>query len=507
MVHQVSAMGPVLLPVVLFLVLSVSNLHAQQASLTGRVVDPSGAALPGAAVSVTNVDTGIRTAVVTDGEGHYTIPLLPPGRYRITVDLSGFRSQTKSGLELAVQQTARYDFKLDLGALAETVDVRTPLVESQTSALGHVIDNTQIRDLPLNGRNPLELSRLTPGVTLLATAFLDTRNFNLTSVSINGGQGGSNAVLLDGGSTTLPERNRVLGGAQRRRRAGVSGADQCAGGGIRHDRRGSHQSRYQVRREPVSRHARGIPARRCVRCDRMDEQSQQPGEVATQLPSVRGYDRRAVLAAEGARSARLRWAQPNVFLLQLRRHSPKQRRHDFIARADRARTARRFQPDVCSHGNRRFRSRAALRSCHRARQSCRRGFRSHGLWNDGPAWSAPGSGCDEGDTVRIRSRTGPRTIPPGAIISSAMPGRLATPTSTTSGSTIRSVPPTGCSSATRRATWPTPVTRRSFPSTTSQTLATPCRPGTTRPSPSAILTSSAVGSSMKCDWRSRASIC
>ena len=91
--------------------------------------------------------------------------------------------------------------------MAESVEVRTPLVESQTSALGHVIDNTRIRELPLNGRNPLELSRLTPGVTLLATAFLDTRNFNLTSVSINGGQGGSNAVLLDGGSTTLPERN------------------------------------------------------------------------------------------------------------------------------------------------------------------------------------------------------------------------------------------------------------------------------------------------------------
>ena len=91
--------------------------------------------------------------------------------------------------------------------MAETVEVRTPLVESQTSALGTVIDNTQIRDLPLNGRNPLELSRLTPGVTLLATAFLDTRNFNLTSVSINGGQGGTNAVLIDGGSTTLPERN------------------------------------------------------------------------------------------------------------------------------------------------------------------------------------------------------------------------------------------------------------------------------------------------------------
>ena len=195
------------LPLLLFLVLPVAGLHAQQASLTGRVVDSSGARLPGAAVTVLNLDTGIRTSAATDVEGLYTVPLLPPGRYSITVDLSGFRPQTKSGLELAVQQTARFDFTLDLGAVAETVEVRTPLVESQTSALGTVIDNTQIRDLPLNGRNPLELSRLTPGVTLLATAFLDTRNFNLTSVSINGGQGGTNAVLIDGGSTTLPERN------------------------------------------------------------------------------------------------------------------------------------------------------------------------------------------------------------------------------------------------------------------------------------------------------------
>ena len=79
--------------------------------------------------------------------------------------------------------------------------------EPQSSHLGQVIDNTRIRELPLNGGNPLELSRLTPGVTLLATAFLDTRNFNLTSISINGGQGGSNAVLIDGGAATLPEQN------------------------------------------------------------------------------------------------------------------------------------------------------------------------------------------------------------------------------------------------------------------------------------------------------------
>lgn len=183
------------------------TLAAQQASITGRVIDSSQGALPGATIVVTNLETGIRTAVTTNGEGYYTLPLLPPGQYSIAVDLTGFRSQTKTGITLDVQQTARFDFTLDLGNLSETVDVRTPLVDTQSSALGHVIDNTRVRELPLNGRNPLELTRLTPGVTLLATAFLDTRNFNLTSMSINGGQGGTNAMLLDGGTTTLPERN------------------------------------------------------------------------------------------------------------------------------------------------------------------------------------------------------------------------------------------------------------------------------------------------------------
>jgi len=182
-------------------------LSAQQASVAGRVIDSSGGALPGVTVTATNVDTGIRTVAASNEEGHFALPLLPPGRYTITAELSGFQTQTRTGINLDVQQAARLDFELGVGGVRETIEVGAPLVETQTSSLGHVIDNTRIRDLPLNGRNPLELARLTPGVTLLATAFLDTRNFNLTSISINGGQGGSNAVLIDGGSATLPERN------------------------------------------------------------------------------------------------------------------------------------------------------------------------------------------------------------------------------------------------------------------------------------------------------------
>ena len=171
-------------------VLPSALAHAQQATVAGRVTDASGAALPGAGVVLINVETGIKTHVTSNAEGLYAIPLVPPGSYTLTVELSGFRTATRTGITLGVQQVARLDFALELGGLAETVDVGAPLTESQTSSLGHVIDNKRIVELPLNGRNPLELSRLTPGVTLLATSFLDTRNFNLTSVSINGGQGG-----------------------------------------------------------------------------------------------------------------------------------------------------------------------------------------------------------------------------------------------------------------------------------------------------------------------------
>jgi hypothetical protein len=143
--------------IVLLITSTVASADAQQASLTGRVVDQSGAAAPGATVTVSNVETGRQSVVTTNAEGYYSIPLLPPGRYTLAVDLSGFRPQTKSGITLEVQQAARFDFTLEVGALSESVDVRTPLVDAQTSSLGHVIDNARIRELPLNGRNPLEL--------------------------------------------------------------------------------------------------------------------------------------------------------------------------------------------------------------------------------------------------------------------------------------------------------------------------------------------------------------
>lgn len=185
------------------------HAFAQNAQLTGRVADQNGGAVVGATITATNLGTKIQTAATTNDEGLYFIPLLPPGDYEVDVKASGFRPIRQSGVKLDVQQVARVDIALEAGQLSDSVNVTAgaQLTEAETSSLGQVIENKRINELPLNGRNPLELARLTPNVNLQATAFNDSRNFNLVSMSINGGPPGTNAILLDGSSATLPERN------------------------------------------------------------------------------------------------------------------------------------------------------------------------------------------------------------------------------------------------------------------------------------------------------------
>lgn len=192
--------------------LTISSQHAraQQATVTGQITDAAGAVVTGAEVTVTNIETSAKTSAVSNEDGVYTIPLLPPGNYNIAVAAANFKTSVQQNIKLDVAQRAKYDFQLEAGQVNETVTVRAEtaqLTSSETAALSQVIDEKRINDLPLNGRNPLELSRLTPGVNLQATAFNDARNFNLTSASINGGPSGTNAILIDGGTATLPERN------------------------------------------------------------------------------------------------------------------------------------------------------------------------------------------------------------------------------------------------------------------------------------------------------------
>jgi len=198
--------------VCLFL-LSAMISYAQVATLTGRVTDVSGAVVPQASVVARAVETGISTSTETTGDGYYTLPSLPPGRYEVTVSRSGFNTVKQAGLELAVQQTARLDVSLQVGAVAETIEVQAQatLLESETSTIGQVIGNRQVTELPLLGRNTYALAMLVPGVRNSAgvnNVVID--QISTVSYSINGQRANSNEFLLDGAPNTAASQNQPV---------------------------------------------------------------------------------------------------------------------------------------------------------------------------------------------------------------------------------------------------------------------------------------------------------
>ncbi|MEO7407102.1 MAG: carboxypeptidase-like regulatory domain-containing protein, partial [Vicinamibacterales bacterium] len=141
---------------------------AQQetATMTGAVRDPSGATMPKATVTVTNIRTNISVKTKTDDAGVYTIPSLRPGEYSVTAESPGFSKVVRTGVTLQVAQVARIDVTLQPGAVTETIEVvgATSLLDTETSSRGLVIDQKKIVELPLNGRDYNQLALLSPGV-------------------------------------------------------------------------------------------------------------------------------------------------------------------------------------------------------------------------------------------------------------------------------------------------------------------------------------------------------
>ena len=140
-------------------------LVAQTASIGGVVTDPTGAIMASVKIVVTNLDTGLRRETQTNSEGYYTVASLPVGQYRVAVSKAGFANAERTGITLNVQQVARIDFLMQPGALLEQIEVSATAVtlDSETSTVGQVIDNKRIVELPLNGRNYLNLAQLTSG--------------------------------------------------------------------------------------------------------------------------------------------------------------------------------------------------------------------------------------------------------------------------------------------------------------------------------------------------------
>jgi hypothetical protein len=181
-----------------------SVVHAQATGeLTGTITDSSGAVIPGAKVTATNEATGITSEVTSNNNGHYTVPFLRPGGYRIDVQQEGFRGVSRAGVQLQVAQAVKVDFALEVGAVTETIDVTdtTPLLDAATNVIGGVVTTDKLMNIPLKGRNTNAFMHLVPGVKVqrgsLNQPVLES---HWQFFSINGNRPNQNLFLLDGGN-------------------------------------------------------------------------------------------------------------------------------------------------------------------------------------------------------------------------------------------------------------------------------------------------------------------
>ncbi|MGH6630204.1 MAG: carboxypeptidase regulatory-like domain-containing protein, partial [Burkholderiales bacterium] len=170
-------------------------------TILGKVTDPSGAVVPGAKITAVNVNTGLTRSVLSGDSGDYVITLLPVGEYRVRVEKEGFRSQEHARLQLTIDSKVRVDYPLAIGDLAQEVQVtgEPPLINTESSAMGQVIGNRAVQELPLNGRQFVQLALLTPAVAPEVKGTLSSPlALSGFSFSANGTRYDSNMFLLDG---------------------------------------------------------------------------------------------------------------------------------------------------------------------------------------------------------------------------------------------------------------------------------------------------------------------
>jgi hypothetical protein len=179
--------------------------QAVTGTVLGTVTDTTGAAVPGATITLTNLGTGLTRTIVSDAVGEYTAPSLPTGKYRLVAELSGFRTVTIPDIDLGVDQHLRFNVQLSVGTVAENVTVAgsSPLVQIASSELGTTVQEEQIKTLPLNGRNFVNLTRTVPGVVRgIPGANIDGAGSLAwrasASFSANGQRPRDNNYMLDG---------------------------------------------------------------------------------------------------------------------------------------------------------------------------------------------------------------------------------------------------------------------------------------------------------------------
>ena len=184
-------------------------------TITGTVKDSTGAAVPNAKVSVRNEGTGVNRDTTTSENGSYSVTNIPSGKYSVSIEAQGFKKYVSTGNQLDANVPLGVEVSLEVGQISDTINVTAEAsrIQTESSTLGLTVDARQVRDLMLNGRNPVLLAALKPGVR--SSASLANFNFNLTDggFSMNGSRPNDNVFFYDGAVATRTRSNGTSVGA------------------------------------------------------------------------------------------------------------------------------------------------------------------------------------------------------------------------------------------------------------------------------------------------------
>ena len=257
------------------------------AEISGLVADEQGGALPGAAVAATHRVSGRTIEGVTDAGGRFFLPGLPVGAYDLTVHLDGFRAARQSNIVLVLGQRLDVTVRMAVGGVSETVTVTAavPLLQTATSEVSEVVRNEQVVNLPLNGRQFLQLALLTDNVVVPPGG---TRGAALQQAgalfSVAGQRSGHNIYLLDGVKVTDEYFNNMVVSLSPDAIEEFQHPEDPIRGGVRRQGGRARQRGDARRHEPVARKRRRVHARRSVRCPQLLRRPDEAGAAAQSAP-------------------------------------------------------------------------------------------------------------------------------------------------------------------------------------------------------------------------------
>ena len=316
------------------LLLWPAGLVAQTSTgvILGSVNDQSGAVIQGAKVTVTEVQTGVATTKQTNGQGYFEMPFLPPGQYQLSVEQNGFKRFVRDGLVLDTDQKLEVPVALQPGQVQQTVEVRgeTPLLETTTSALGEVVDNRGVVDLPISNRNLLQLTGLVAGVIDRGAdvAPATTGAVAFGHWSANGGMTNTNAFMMDGASAQNANMNAasliptIDAIEEFKIQTGLMSSEYGRTGAA------IIQRHHQIRHQRSARNRLRILEERLAQHQHLGQQSQPRTEALQQHKHLWRLPRWTGVSAQT-----LRRQKPPLLLYQLRRLSGRASRIDIPDRA------------------------------------------------------------------------------------------------------------------------------------------------------------------------------